>query len=255
MNIKTRVLRFIFVSSAACLLATRLEAQVNWLTDNRSVTVTGYVQIPSLTVSNYSATASPPASWAALNGNISGAADLSANGQVAHGDSEAKQNSYTAGTQFNFSSLVTAATGGLGQNCTCYAEADSLCKISFSVNSLLTWSLAVDFDEHNGNLSANWDLISAQVGSILGSPIQNPNPGGPPLFYEGTLAPGDIYTLNISLSASQNALDPLGDSSAAGVSATFLIVPEPSASALVGTGLLGLAALHRRPSAKGQITF
>ncbi len=226
--------------------AGRLQAQVNWLTDNRSVDVNGYAQTPPLTVSNYSANAAPPASLSAFNGNISGAADENYQGQVAHGSSQAMQNSSFNGGEYDFDSLVTAVTGGFGSSCSCYAEADSTSEISFTVSSPQTWSLAVDFNTHNGTESASWNLISAQVGSILGSPVQNPNPGGPPLYYEGTLTPGDTYTMTISIGASGNQPDPFGYNSGAGLSAVFLVVPEPKSIALLGTGLISLIALNRR---------
>jgi hypothetical protein len=225
----------------AFLMMGRLQAQINWLNDDRYVTVSGYAQITPEVSSNYFATATPPSSFAAFNGNISQAANES-NPDLQlepYSNSQATQNSSWIGSEFNFSSSVVALTaGGPGEGQQlCYGVADSFCQVSFSVNSSETWNLALDFNEHSGNLTADWDLISSQSGSILGNPVQNPDPNGPPLYYQGTLTPGDIYTFILSLSAYQNQPDPIGDSSIAGIGATLSVVPEPSSYALMGMGL------------------
>jgi hypothetical protein len=112
--------------------------------------------------------------------------------------------------------------------------------MSFSVNSPQTWNLAVDLVDPYGNVSVSWNLISARVGSLRDAPIQNPNPGGSPLYYQGTLVPGDIYSLAISINASRNAPNPLGDDSEVGIDVTFSVVSEPSSYALMAMGLTGL---------------
>jgi len=238
-------------------MISQLQAQVNWLTDNRQVTASGYGTIPSEVSSNYFDTATPPALFGPFDGNVSGNSDVTGTvildgdtyNATCGGSSSAMQNSSLAGNQFNFSSYVWAGTGGFpgsggeSPQLLPYGEGDSSCELTFNVNSPQTWSLALDFNQHYGNLSADWNLFSARAGSILGIPVQNPN--GPPFYYQGTLAPGDTYTLVISLSASRNTPDPVGDSSGAGISANFLVVPEPSCFALIGMGLPGLFALRR----------
>ncbi len=247
MSIQIGILRIIPVTLATFLMVGELQAQVNWLTDNRSVTASGYVQVPPMPVLNYLATKTPSASFATFNGNVSGTVDENYPGPpTAGGDSQAAQNSSLSGNQFNFSSSLSAATGGVGQNCTVYSEADSFSELTFSVNSPQTWSLAVDLVDPYGNVSASWNLISAQVGLLLGAPIPNPDPSGLPIYYQGTLAPGDTYTLTFALDASQNAPDPAGDDSQVSIDATFSVVPEPSSYALMVMGLTGLFALKRK---------
>jgi hypothetical protein len=253
MNIQTGILRFILVTLATLLMAGGLQAQVNWLADDRQVTASGYSQIPSEVSSNYFATATPSTSFGSFNGKVSGTCDLYGT-VLLDGDtynatcgssSSATQNSSLTGNQFGFSSYVWAGTGGYpgggeSPQLLPYGEGDSSCEMSFSVNSPQTWNLAVDLVDPYGNVSVSWNLISARVGSLRDAPIQNPNPGGSPLYYQGTLVPGDIYSLAISINASRNAPNPLGDDSEVGIDVTFSVVSEPSSYALMAMGLTGL---------------
>jgi hypothetical protein len=259
MNIKAGNLRFILVTLATLLMAIQLQAQVNWLTDNRYVTVSGYGQIPSAGVSsNYSATAIPSTSFAAFNGSISGEAYLQ--GGVFTGTqpnmvdsyATATQTSSLAGDQFDFNSGINVYTGGLGydQQVLCYGESDSYCQLTFSVNSPQTWNLSVGFV---GSLpyggprsSVSWDLTSVQNGSVLGALTENSQNSDEPYLYQGTLMPGDTYSLSLSLHAYDNQPVSIGDDAGGGVIATFSVVPEPSSYALMVIGLITLYSLQKK---------
>jgi hypothetical protein len=255
-----RILRFMPVILATLLMTCQLQAQVNWLTDNRFVTASGHGQIPTEVSSNYFATATPATSFGSFNKKVSGTCDVYGTvlmdgdtySAQCGGSSSATQNSFLTGNQFNFSSYVWAGTGGLpgggveSPQLLPYGEGDSFCEMTFSVNSPQTWSLAGDLVDPYGNASVNWNLISAQAGSILGAPCQNPDPNSPSIYYQGSLTPGDTYTLTFSLNASRNMPDPLGDSSSAGVEAIFSVVPEPSSYALMVLGLTSLFALAKK---------
>jgi hypothetical protein len=240
---------------ATLLMASHLQAQVNWLTDNRYVTVTGNAQIAQQTsISNYSATATPATSFGSFGGNVSDSLDVSGPaleyGQTLTAEcgssSTATQNSSLTDNQLNFSSTVFAGTGGTGwanDQQFCYGEADTYCQLTFSVSSTQRWSLSLNPDLRTSNLSFGWDLSSALNGSILGA--EKPNPDGPTPYYYGTLDTGDTYTLTIYLNTFENQPDPSeGRNSEASLDATFSVVPEPSSSGLIVMGLTGLFALR-----------
>jgi hypothetical protein len=270
MNIPKGTFRFLPVLLGALLTANCLQAQVNWLTDNRYVTVSGYAQIASQGISsNYSATATPSSSFAAFNGSITGEASVRSTvlsdsptrdglqlsvGLPLYGDSwaqQASQNSSLTGNEFSFSSLDGAYTDGgvetsfvevVGDSV--YAESDSYCQLTFNVNSPQTWNLILGM-----NSLVKGNIYAANASLQDSSSIQDFPLGFYPQSYSGTLIPGHTYTLTLDIRAVSNSGDPV-TSAEIDYSADFSIVPEPSSYALLGIGLTGLFALRRKPFAK-----
>jgi hypothetical protein len=235
------------------LMATQLQAQINWLTDDRYVTVTDRAQTAPEASTNFFATQNPQAPFTSFGATLSGGADAynpipDVNGlnAVAHADSYARQSSSLAGNQVNLDSSVWAGTGGNGSLSpeSCFAEADSFFNVSFSVNDPQTWTLSLDH-LFIGNVTLDWNLVSSQNGSILGPPVSYD-----PTLYQGTLTPGDIYTLTVFLSATRNTPDPMAMPSNVSVDMEFSVVPEPGSNLLLGMGLISLFTLQRKLSAK-----
>jgi hypothetical protein len=252
-----KIMRYISLSLTILLMAPRLQAQINWVADNRYVAITDTAQTVPEPGTNFLATQNPQAPFTSFTAALSGGADAynpvpDVNGlnAIAHAGSYAAQNSFLAGNQVNLDLSVQAITGGNGSLSpeSCFAEADSFFSVIFSVNDPQAWTLRLDSSFPNGNVSPGLDLVSSQNGSILGSPVSF----GPTL-YQGTLTPGDAYTLTVFLSATRNTPDPLASSSNASLNLEFTVVPEPGSGLLLGMGLISLLMLPGILSAKSRV--
>jgi len=238
------------------LTAGSVRAQLTFLSDSRSVSVSGWVQDADGNVSqSYTQSQNPSASFASFAGNVSGNASGPYYNNTIYSGSSASQNSSLTSAQISYSASVGAYQSYPAPFGHLYSDAGSTFSVSFSVSSPIQFSLTDD--QHNWNpADAGESLIlsSSTHGTIVTGPSLDPTGSGTDQ-YSGVLEPDQIYTLQISLTAqdyySPNAyqgFDVLLNTP------QLLPVPEPSSSLLLATGAVvtGLIALRRKRQAAAK---
>lgn len=245
--------------AAGLLLAGRVYAQINYLSDNRSVSVSGhslYVDSstdPSTVYSNgYSYFQTPASPYSDFHGSVGGG--LSGGLYIGNVISSASQDSGMTPNQIQVSSGIFVYSGffsGNGQ----YGDALSSFAVAFSVSSPLEYTLSTDwsYSYYWGDYwvpnSGGCTLVSASQGLIWQSlPLQpswDDSEDSRLDSFSGVLEPGDIYTLSVSMatdSAYQDTPPTTGDYSA---DVALTTVPEPNSLVMLALGLPMLACLRR----------
>jgi hypothetical protein len=238
-------------------------AQLNYLTDNRYVSISGSAFVPSepSVSSNYTASAAS----AGLFGSFSASFNQSATVQgwvtnaginppgytfaTSQAVSRAAQDSALDPNQITFSSqLYGYGNMDMSQLAGGYAHAESsYLQVSFYVTSpqnyVISDGLASYLHDYYNSVSGS--LSSQNHGSL---PVYPYVPGA--FWNSGTFYPDDTYTLTLSLSggASGDPVDSLVSLEDNGPGWSLTIVPEPSAATLTGGGAVVWLLLRlRRP--------
>jgi hypothetical protein len=221
------------------LLAPEGRAGLILLSDNRSVSVSGFARGIDGS-QNYTNTLSPPSPFSPFNGNVAGSADWIDTTHwpgyppgFSHADSQCSQVSSFTPYGFSVHSIL------LGQSwiapwtppgCDAGAFGSSVFEITFSVDTPEMFSLIGSVQRVNANIALS--LTSYHHGDIIEPPAVYP------FAYSGVLQP-DTYVLQFDQNF-QTVADPLGDVRSVDATLDFEIaaVPEPSSLSL---GLLAVA--------------
>ena len=220
------------------LLAPAGRAGLFLLSDNRSVSVSGYARgIDGST--NYSYAQSPPSPFSTFNGSTVGLADWADESHwpgypagFSHADSQCSQVSSFMADGFSMHSTLRGQSWiapWMPPYCDASAFAGSVFEITFSVDTPQTFSLVGAVQRFNADVELS--LISYHHGTIIGPP------DGYPFAYSGVLEP-DTYVLQFDQSL-QTLADPLGDLRSVDATLDFQLTaaPEPSVLSL---GLLAV---------------
>jgi hypothetical protein len=229
-------------------------AQLDYLTDSRSVSGTATLNIsqyqsPPYFVSSYSpfsGSAMPSAPFADFDGNAGGTATFvggftnPVNHQVIPASFSASlsagQNSFLHPQELSFTSGEfgsSSTDGGLWS-----AMGTSSLQVTFTVTSPMSFNLSV---LGTGNPLSSWDSynLSSSSQGVLASgdtgTMRQAQDYGVRINYSGTFSPEDVYTLTLD---SQGGYTGMGFINDGGGLVVDMTVPEPSV-----TGLAGLAFL------------
>jgi len=239
----------------ALLAVWNVEAQLNFLSDNRSVAASDSGQTSPEASSNYFATQLPSTPFAGFQGYAGG--QVTAYNPVvnswgghdsAYASSHAIQNSSLTAGQLAFNSSVWTDSGsGFGNDnpVAANAEAASSFAITFNVYSSQPCEIQVawnGFPSGYGSFTDQLELSSVNQGSIwtwnfAADPVSNQ-------FFSDYLEPGDTYTLTGLLEASDS--NPGSPPSNLSVDMSLTIVPEPSSVFLFTLASGGLAIWQLR---------
>lgn len=239
---------------AAVFMVQRAQAQLTYVTDNRSVGISVYinnVQLPgggSYTNINYSASQTPSSPFSQFSLSVGGSVSFPSDeyGGCFAVSNVGQVTSVSPG-QFQFNSDLGTAAGGLNGNNS--ASAYSYCQVSFNVFNPQEFNLSTVWDSQRGDIpasgSGDFQLTSVNDGVIWDS---EPGPQWPYAqnSFSGTLVPGDTYSISVSMSSGLSWRDSVAESHNVELGAALTIVPEPSSIVLSALGLAGLAAIRQR---------
>lgn len=204
-----RHIKYPLAAALCCLAAVNGYAQLNYLSDSRSLSgfaTVGSQAPPYYVISssgNYSASVAPSAPFADLSGSVNGGATLvegltGVNNYMNTYSASvyAGQTSFLHPLELSYRSFEFA--GGTQEG---NGEGSSSLQVSFSVSS----PVAYDFTcEATGDPLACWDIwnLSSAIQGVLaaettGSLLQEAR-YGLPIDYSGTFNPGAVYTLTLS---------------------------------------------------------
>ena len=252
-----------FMVACSLLVAATGYAQLNYLSDSRSVSgfarinTAAYSSPPDYVISysgDYSGSATPSSPFADFSDGPNGVATLVYGMSLPYPPGPntvtasvgASQNSFLHPQELSYLSHE----GGWGtpsQNGTmpsgASSQATSVLQVSFSVSAPVAYSLMCEGTGDPLACSDNWNLNGVNQGVLASgpTPFQVNFEWGVPIYYSGTFIPGDIYTLSLS---SAGSLD------GGGLRVDLTPVPEPSSTVLLGLGLL-LALVWRFRSRVG----
>ena len=255
-------MRKIFVFVTGLLIAGRVPAQtVDFISDSRNVSVSGFAQASPLPATNYSSSQAPSTPFADFQGSVGGNAQSTYLAERPQASSGASQNSSLSATAIDFNTYVFVTGRGSGTygGESLLAQASSSLSVSFSVASPTIYDLS--FPSAGGiaiysQFYSHFDFLSANNGSV--SAIVDSDQSGLPGItssYMGILQPGNIYTIDATLKLGTDLADPIGGFSNFNYGFSMDLttpelssVPEPSANLLLGmgAGLAGLVALGRK---------
>jgi hypothetical protein len=245
----------------ALLLAVSASAQtINYLAYDSRVTVAGFAQAGSMPANHYSG-AGPQSRVAGEATAFCAGAGLYGLDVSARASSCALGSFSRFGTGLKFFAMTQATTSsqyGTWGGTTC-AEGAVWLKTSFNVSSTMAYTLSLDqispfrSAAPYGVTDFACSLSSTQDGWLGG--WSSSGAGSWPNLFSGLFEPGQTYTFEALVRASADLPDPLGEMNTItfGVSLTqvpgdghLAQVPEPSAGALFGGGLLSLALARRK---------
>jgi len=259
-------MRATLVALLACIFAHLSNAQVILLSENRSVSASGWAQGEGAGLQSYSFIQTPSASFADFNGSVSGSADSTdvippdlGYGNLTlfphHAKSQSNQTSTISPSAIAVSGSLLADEGGFafGGGGSSLSLARSVFEVGFRVDAPIAYTLSaaplLGFHQDSGGDGASslfdFSLTSASHGVIL----NYYDFLGASLFGDssGILQPDD-YILRLDVLAFTDP-DPIGDFAAAeySVSLTTTTVPESASTGLLlGLALAGLVAMRRR---------
>lgn len=231
-------MRHIILILSGLLLAVKVHAQLNFLSDNRSISVSGWMEDSGGNMTqSYAQTNYPAAPFADFNAFVSGGTDGSS--------SSASQNSGMTSQSLSSASRVTAsvATGSYGAGYGAQAGANSEFQVSFEVQQPLAFNLSGYRDIESLGGVIDFELNSSHHGNIVSwsGPSYNNNY----LDYSGMLQPDD-YTLEVQEYFSFSSFGDSYDGGSMNYN-MILSVPEPAA---LGPFLIltwfGMVALKRK---------
>jgi hypothetical protein len=241
------------------MLAGQAHADIIPLSDNRSVSVSGYAQGHGAELQSYSQTATP-APFAPFNGSVNGSVDSTDASPAypldplftSHADGQSNQTSIIGTSRLAVSGNLRGREW-IGQNggSSAAAEMNSVFEVGFRVDAPIAYTLSaaplLGFHQDSGGVGASslfdFSLTSANHGVIL----NYYDFLGASLFGDssGILQPDD-YMLRLNASVSL-VPDPLGDVAFAEYGVTFTVTPESAPTALLlGMAFAGFAALWRK---------
>jgi hypothetical protein len=226
-----------------------LFAQLNILTNYRSVSVSGYARASSDTdfpaygiIDEYLGQGSYSALVSSNASHISRGTGPYGLDITAYSRSRASQQSAISASAISLSSDLRAETWSdlSGWGGRPYAYAESLFQVVFNVSSPslveVAWNSWV-FRQDYPMLDFGCRLSSAQDAPLVNITTSASYFGDPRIF---TLSPGDLYTLNIFSWTSAATPDPFGELGSLQSQFSLTLIPEPSPLALL---LLGLGAI------------
>lgn len=240
----TGLLRRFAIPAIACLAVPAVQAQLIYVSDNRSVSAAvglqtnGYGSGQVTYSGDYSASAGSSPAFANFNTNLSGSAWL----QVVQGASTnayyasvgVQQTSFLNSQEISYSSFVNESGNTTPGHC----NESSYLQVLFIVSSPVTYNLTCQRGPDPLFSAESWTLSSASQGVLAASSHYNGGNYTGPFAYTGILSPGDEYTFTLQETAS-SAPAPYGD---AGGLQAILTVPEPAPGWLLGLGFCGLLA-------------
>lgn len=245
--------RRLLAAALSCLVTVTGSAQIIYLSDNRSVEGSGSAQFynyPSfqpIASTNYSASQTPAASFAANAGNVGATVTLTPSGDSGISSFSASQNSIFTSEEMSSVAACTAFAWASGNDPgTAHGTATAIFNVGFAVSAPVPYTLMIITDPYSIDSSVaglSYDLTSAAGGqSVLGTATKVPNPFSPSWAealvpeYSGVLEPGDIYTIDASLEVGAGQMNNPNYS----ILVDLAIVPEPSSSVLATVGMFVL---------------
>lgn len=237
----------------ALLIARGAQGQINVISQNQAMSVSGNVFIHNLS-SNYTFSATSGSVGGDITLTDSNADQFGFSCMMAGFRSTANMQSGQGNNGLFCDSRVQARGFGPvdGSSGNGNGDASSGYQVSFTVSSPLAFQMSVsNFNfaaPYGGEVGFNYTftLSSANQGFIGGwsSGGEIPNPGGS--TFTGILEPGDIYTFQDFIETGGQVEDPNSETGAVGADVTLSLVPEPSAVWLFGIGVVAFGALRMR---------